>query len=199
MAVLSLLKGALFLLFFAAVTYFTYQGFDQVLKKQTSTRAEYRFGDDDEGNLDLFDITACVNYQPSFVKLVEKGANLSGLIEASENEIDFASLNKFIRFEIIPQLSSNLSYNSTVKNPTWAPKWNHILDWERGHCYTFSPKAQGLSKAPITSHYDNSQIQLFVFQGIKVKYFLVLGFLFRFTKSKSCLDKYLLKYLLFQM
>ena len=79
MVALSALKGALFLLFFAAVTYFTYQGFDQVLKQQTSTRAEYRFGDDDDGNLELFDITACVSYQPSFVNLVSYGANLSVL------------------------------------------------------------------------------------------------------------------------
>ena len=170
MAILSALKGALFLLFFSAVAYFTYQGFDQVLKKQTSTRAEYRFGDDDDGNLELFDITACVSYRPSFVHLVAKGANLSELIEASENGIDFASLTKIIQFEILASDSRNLTYNSVVENPVWTPKWNHVLDWERGHCYTFSPKDQGISKAPIISHntYDNSQIQMFIFNGPKV-------------------------------
>ena len=88
---LSILKAILLSIFIIAVLYFSYQGFHQVLDQQTSTRAEYRFGDDDNGNLELIDITVClISNQHSPAGLVKSGFNLSQILEHSKQKFNLS-------------------------------------------------------------------------------------------------------------
>ena len=173
MAVLSLLKAILLSLFVIAVIYFSYQGFHQVLDQQISTRAEYRFGDDDKGNIELFDITVCLGNQNKPAGLVQAGFNLSQILQNAEQTFNFTDERQIVQFDISPE--TDLGYNSIngpPTNPTWIPDWQHVLDWQSGHCYTFSPKRLGIEKAPIKSYsvYDNSQVHTLLFYGAKFKY-----------------------------
>ena len=107
---LSILKAVLLTIFITAVLYFSYQGFHQVLGQQTSTRAEYRFGDDDNGNLELFDITICPGNQHSPAGLVKSGFNLSQILEHSEQKFNLSDEKQMIRFDI--DAEANLTYNN---------------------------------------------------------------------------------------
>ena len=184
MTVLSALKGTLLFCFFLAVFYFTYQGFDQVLEKQTSTRTEYKFGDDDNGYLEPFDVTICIHKQLAFLFQVAKGYNLSTLLENSKPKINLTDIAQ--RISLDHNIGSNLTFNNLTtttrprdENHTWIPVWTHVLDWERGHCFTFSPSAQGIYNIPITASnvYDGGQFQQFLFYGTLVRYFCLKGYL----------------------
>ena len=148
-----------------AVIYFSYRGFVQVIRNQTSTRAEYRFGDDDNGNLELFDITVCpVKEQLTFLAAIRKENNLTSLLKEANRSLDFIQF--IYALSLDHNYNSNLTYKVLSESHDWVPKWNHILDWQSGHCYTFSPKAQGMAKTPLNSFiiYDNSQVQQIIFQ-----------------------------------
>ena len=169
---LSVLKASLLTIFIIAVLYFSYQGFHQVLDQQTSTRAEYRFGDDDNGNLELFDITICLGNQHSPAGLVKSGFNLSQILEHSKQKFNLSDEKQMIRFDI--DAEANLTFSNLKgqeKNP-WVPEWIHIVNWQSGHCYTFSPKSIGIATTSIKSHsvYDNSQVQTLLFLGAKFKH-----------------------------
>ena len=122
MAAISLLKSILLSLFVIAVIYFSYQGFHQVLDQQISTRAEYRFGDDDKGNIELFDITVCVGNQNKPAGLVQAGFNLSQILQNAEETFNFTDERQIVQFDISPE--TDLGYNSIngpPTNPTWIP------------------------------------------------------------------------------
>ena len=133
---------------------------------QTSTRAEYRFGDDDKGNLELFDITICpVKEQLKFLSIHKAGYNLTEFLKEANKSLDF---NQFIFALVLDRNDKgNLTYSKKFETNHWTPKWTHVLDWQSGHCYTFSPKVQGLLKAPLTLNsfivYDTSQAHIITF------------------------------------
>ena len=167
MSVISLIKFLFLTTFLLAVIYFSYRGFVQVMANQTSSRAEYRFGDDDKGNLELFDITVCpVKEQLKFLAIYRNGNNLTELLKEASKSVDF---NQFIwAISLDNNYKTNLTYSKSYSTNDWIPKWTHVLDWQSGHCYTFSPKAQGMNKTPLNSDvvYDNSQVQKIVFTVI---------------------------------
>ena len=177
MSTVSIVRPIFLLLFLLAVVYFSYRGFVQVLNQQTSTRAEYRFGDDDKGNLEMFDITVCPKKdQLAFEKVLKGGKNLSALIEEASKGWAFEDFVVGVSLDVTP--NSPLVYESRTDNNSWIPKWTHVLDWQSGHCFTFSPSAQGMKSTPITAYntYDNSQWQHLL---LKVIFLFLLRFLFR--------------------
>ena len=155
-------KLILFLLLSLSAIYFTIRGFQQVLKEQISTKTEYRYGDDNDGNIDLLAITVCPQTQESYAEKFRKGFSLNQILQDSQPHINFQEILQSMK------LDSNDGNNMTYEKDDqgWVPKWEHILDWQQGHCYTFNPKDEGFNKIPIISYnvFDNSQIQKFKFK-----------------------------------
>ena len=87
MMVLFLKVPKLILFFFLllSATYFTIRGFQQVLKEQISTKTEYKYGDDNHGNIDLLAITVCPETQESYAEKFRKGFALNQILQFSRH------------------------------------------------------------------------------------------------------------------
>ena len=155
-------KLFLFLLLLLPATYFTIRGFQQVVKEQISTKTQYRYGDDNDGNLDLLAITICPDSQESLASKFKQDYDLKSIIKDSESILEIEEILQSMILD--SNDGSNMYYSKTLETK-WIPKWEHILDWQQGHCYTFNPKSEGLTSTPIMSYnvFDNSQIQKMVF------------------------------------
>ena len=154
-------KLILFLFLSLSAIYFTIRGFQQVLKEQISTKTEYRYGDDNDGNINLLAVTVCPQTQESYAEKFRKGYALNQILQDSQPQINFQDILKHMKLD--SNDGNNMTYYNDVQG--WVPKWEHILDWQKGHCYTFNPKDEGFTKIPIISYnvFDNSQIQKFYF------------------------------------
>ena len=153
---MKVIKVSLFLLFFGAVSYFTFRGFQQLLDKPISTKTDYRFGDDSRGNLDVLTITICPFSENSpFIKGFQK----------------YPYSLKNILHDSIPDwnISENLIYLSLAHDSnwtylkgtsTWLPKWYPIMDWQYGHCFVFDPILNGAESVPIIAHARSSKSQV---------------------------------------
>ena len=82
-------KLILFLLLSLSAIYFTIRGFQQVLKEQISTKTEYRYGDDNDGNIDLLAITVCPQTQESYAEKFRKGFSLNQILQDSQTHVNF--------------------------------------------------------------------------------------------------------------
>ena len=159
---LKVQKSILFCLLSLSAIYFTIRGFQQVTKEQISTKTEYRYGDDNDGNIDLLAITVCPQTQESYAEKFRKGFSLNQILQDSQPHINFQDILQSMKLD--SNDGNNMTYNKDDQG--WVPKWEHILDWQQGHCYTFNPKYEGLTKIPIISYnvFDNSQIQQLKFK-----------------------------------
>ena len=160
---LKVQKSILFCLLSLSAIYFTIRGFQQVTKEQISTKTEYRYGDDNDGNINLLAMTVCPQTQESYAEKFRKGYALNHILDDSQADFSLQEILQFMKLD--SNDGNNMTYDQSAEKG-WVPKWEHILDWQQGHCYTFNPKYEGLTKIPIISYnvFDNSQIQQFKFK-----------------------------------
>ena len=170
---LKVAKCFCFLILSSAVIYFTVRGFEQVMREQISTKTEYRHGDDNNGNLNLLAMTICLQDQISLAEKFKNGYDLIDVINDTQSFVFMKDILQVMTLDYNEE--SNLIYSKNTKSQMWTPEWNHIIDWQQGHCFTFNPKRHGMKNVPIVSYnvFDNSQIQRFKF---KSKYDLMITF-----------------------
>merc|ERR1712062_271150 len=154
---MKVIRYGLFISFFGAVSYFTFRGFQQMLEKPISTKTDFRFGDDSRGNLSMFVITICPesNFSPFLNGFKSQNYSLAKILKDS---IASWNISENLKYQSLAD-GSKYTYQAGMSNQ-WVPKWNLILDWKYGHCYTFQPNENEVKTVPIIAHGRGSKSQV---------------------------------------
>ena len=131
-----------------------------MLEKPISTKTDFRFGDDSRGNLDMFAITVCPesNFSPFFNGFKES-QNYSLAKILKDASIPLWNISENLKYQSLAH-QSKFTYHQSGESDQWVPKWDWILDWQYGHCYTFQPKENDVETVPIIAHSRSSKSQV---------------------------------------
>ena len=120
------------------VIFFSIRAVNNLTTDSISTRFQYRFGDDNQGNIELMAITICLGRFKD-----HKNATTFNLLETNSTFPDL-SWNIVDIFKLI-KLGGGYAFYSNEIEGFWKP----VLDWKFGQCYTFDPKEHGMFKVPL--------------------------------------------------
>ena len=162
----DILKVIIMLTFTAAVGILSYKAVKHLTDEPISTTFQYRFGDDNQGNLNLMAITICPG---QFVKrkLDERYKHYSMLqYNQSLPKLDW-NINETLRFF---KLGEDHDFGPGEMDHLWEP----VSDWKYGLCYTFDPVQNGMPKVRIIASNSISSylVQQFTFNVLTSIFFV---------------------------
>ena len=138
--VLKLFKWLMTLILLSVTIFFCIRAFHNLTDESISTRYQYRFGDDNRGNMDLMAITICLGMFKD-----HKNASAFNLLEYNDTFPDLSW--NIVNFIKLINLGGTYSFWGDEMKGFWKP----ILDWRFGMCHTFDPKEHEMLKVPVKS------------------------------------------------
>ena len=157
---LHVLKCFLMFIFTTAIVILSVKAVKHLTDESISTTFQYRFGDDNQGNLNLMSITICPG---QFVK--RKHENKYSMLQYNESlpELDW-NINETLKFF---KLGGDYDFGPGEMNHLWMP----VSDWKYGRCYTFDPAKHQMQKVTIiaTNSISSYLVQQLTFDVIICK------------------------------
>ena len=120
--------------------FFSIRAVHNLTDESISTRFQYRFGDDNEGNLELMAFTVCLGRFKD-----HKNATEYSLLQYKDTFPKLSwNTNEFIHYVLLGTYEDYAFYSSEMDG-----FWKPVLDWKYGLCHTFDPKEHGIFKVRI--------------------------------------------------
>ena len=135
---LTVAKSLVMFLFTLIVVLLSIKAVKHLTNEPISTTFQFRFGDDDQGNLNLMAMTICPG---QFIK--RKNQTYYSLLHYNTTLPHLAwSISNILK---LFRLGGDFSYMKGEMDELWTP----VLDWKYGQCFTFDPYIHNMTKVPM--------------------------------------------------